>query len=75
MTHYTINYEGRTPIDKHNSAIQDIKDWLGEERFDKLVKAIKADPQYSFEQFQLIVSFAGVQGYPVKALYNYCYGL
>lgn len=72
--HYTVNYEGLDPIAKHNKAIADIKEYLGEDRFETLTEQFK-NRSPSFEQFELMVSFAGVQGYPAKAWFNYCYGL
>lgn len=76
MTHYTINYEGLSEIEKHNKAIQDIKDYLGEAKFDEVTAIVKNSPKpYNLEQFLLAVSFAGIQGYPAKAWYNHCYPL
>lgn len=74
MTHYTISYEGLDPIEKHNKAIADIKEYVGEDRFKDLTARFK-EMSPSLEQFELMVSFAGVQGYPAKAWFNYCYGL
>lgn len=76
--HYDICYShlDHDPIAKHNKAIQDIKDYLGEDRFNKLTQCVQNEPeQYTFDQFRLAVSFAGIQGYPVRAWYNYVYGL
>lgn len=76
MTHYNVSYEGLSDIEKHNKAIQDIKDYLGEEKFEQLTKQCKEEyPDLTLEQFRMSVSFAGVQGYPVKAWYNYIYPL
>ena len=74
---YTIDYSNESdPIAKHNKAIEDIKEYVGEDRFETLTQQIKEEyPNMSLEQFQLVVSFAGVQGYPAKAWFNYCYGL
>jgi len=72
--HYTTHYEG-SPIVRHNKAIADIKDWLGKERFETITKLMreKETEQPTLEVFTAIVSFAGVQGYPVKAWYNHCF--
>lgn len=76
MTHYTVDYSNLNddPISKHNKAIQDIKEYIGDDRFETLTEKFK-QMSPSLEQFELMVSFAGVQGYPVKAWYNYIYGL
>lgn len=76
MAHYDISYEGLDPIAKHNKAIQDIKDYLGNDRFDIVTESAKnMDPPMTLNEFTVAMSFAGVQGYPVKAWYNYIYGL
>jgi hypothetical protein len=76
MTHYNISYEGLDPIEKQNKAIADIKEYMGEAKFVDLTSKLRAAyPDCTIEQFTLMVSFAGVQGYPVKAWYNYTYGL
>ena len=74
MTSYIINYEGLDPVAKHNQAIADTQEYLGPERFEKLTALFKEQP-YTLDQFQMAASFAGVQGYPAKAWYNYCYPL
>ena len=74
MTHYTVNYEGLDDVAKHNKAIADTKDYLGEDRLDKLTGLFREQP-YTLDQFCLAASFAGVQGYPAKAWFNYCYPL
>ena len=74
MTHYTVNYEGLDKVTKHNKAIQDIKDYLGEDRFNQITELVRKD-SYTLDQFRMAVSFAGVQGYPAKAWYNYCFPL
>lgn len=75
--HYSVDYSSFTDeVAKHNCAIQDIKEYLGEERFKNITQIAKDQPEpFTLEQFTLAVSFAGVQGYPVKAWYNYCYPL
>ena len=75
MSHYNVDYsECPDEITKHNKAISDIKDYLETpERFNTLTEHLKKYPK--METFSFICSFAGIQGYPVKALYNYCHPL
>lgn len=75
--HQIIDYAGLDPIAKHNKAIEDVKEFLGKEKFDKLTKEFREVPQdqMSLDKFTNYVSLAGIQGYPVKAWYNYIYGL
>ncbi len=74
--HYDVDYSKLDPVAKHNKAIQDIKDYMGNQRFRHLTKLFRESADsISPDQFALMTSFAGVQGYPVKAWYNYCYPL
>lgn len=78
MTHYTINYSNCIDeVAKHNKALADIKDFLGEERFNNLTEMFKVhwSEQPELGHFQLMCAFVGVQGYPVKAWYNYIWSL
>jgi len=75
--HYNVNYEGLDEISKYNKAIADIKDYLGDAKFDQITKEFMRFDQKDMplEKFECYISLAGIQGYPVKALYNYCYSL
>lgn len=70
MTHYDVDYSALTPQEKFNKAIADIKDYMGEERYAKVVSLFKLHPPIALEVFHLQMSFAGVQGYPVVAMYD-----
>lgn len=61
--HYLIKYSGDA---KKQQALNDVKEFIGEERFDDLTQrfAESAQPQATLE---LMISFAGVQGYPAQA--------
>lgn len=73
--HYNVDYNGLTPQAKHNKAIEDIKEYMGDIRYNLMSGTfIETYPcGMSLEQFELIASFAGVQGYPVRAWYNEIY--
>ena len=67
--HYDTYYaglEGQAKIDK---GLEDIKEWLGWERFNDLTKQFKAHEKLPFDQFQFLAGVAGIQGYPVAAWY------
>lgn len=72
MSHYDIDYSKLPEPEKHNKAIQDIKDWMGVERFDKITELFKQNYPTGpgIDQFNLMCAFVGVSGYPVKAWYN-----
>lgn len=75
MTHYDIDYSNLDDVTKHNKAIQDIKNYLGNERFKELTRKFKQEQDITLERFGLYCDIAGVRGLPVKAWYNYIYGL
>lgn len=75
MSHYTVNYESMTPVEKHNAAIADCIDYLGESRFNDICERIKLVPDMTLEELHVVLSFGGIQGYPVKAIYNHCFPL
>lgn len=70
MSHYDIDYSDMTPQTKHLKAIADIKDYMGEDRYHKITQAIRADGPMSVDKLRIIVSLAGVQGYPVRAWHD-----
>ncbi len=73
MTHYDIDYSNLTPQAKHDKAIADIIDYMGEERYHKVIDLYRQHPPIPLEAFHLQMSFAGVQGYPVVAMYDVCW--
>jgi hypothetical protein len=73
--HYDIDYSGLSEIEKHNKAIQDTKDYFGEEKFEKLVDTLKQSEPPGMEIFAMMMDLGGVRGYPVKAMYNHVWPL
>lgn len=73
MSHYIVRYEDMTPQQKHDKAIADIVDYVGAARYAKLYRDMCAarDDGYmpSREAWHMMLSFAGIQGYPCDALY------
>jgi hypothetical protein len=70
--HYTINYANlETVAEQDHSAIQDIRNWLGEERFERVDQLYRelAEP-VTLDLFRLQMNFAGIQGLPVEAWYR-----
>ena len=72
MSHYIVNYESMTPVEKHNAAIADCKDYLGESRFNEICARIRKNPM-TLDELHIALSFVGIQGYPVTAIYNHCF--
>ena len=65
--HNEIKYEGPNKADK---AIEDVREWLGADRFNLLSEYIESlsDTPQNRDKVALMISFAGVQGYPVTAM-------
>jgi hypothetical protein len=61
MTHYNTSYKELSRSEADEKAIQDIIDWLGQEKFDKIVEHLKDQP---INTVNFALSFAGVSGYP-----------
>ena len=66
MTHYTINYTSLEENIKVRQACYDTLDYVGADKFRKLVKLIKVSNK--FPLICLGFSFVGVNGYPVEAM-------
>lgn len=73
MTHYDVNYSDLTPQAKHDKAIADIKDYLGDDKYRNLTAEFRAAGPMPLGRFEMYLSIAGVQGYPVRAWYNEVY--
>lgn len=65
--HNDIHYNLDNQEAAEAAAMEDIKVWLVG-RFDHISSLLKAEiaSGCTLEQFELMVSFAGIQGYPVK---------
>lgn len=68
--HNTIDYS-KSPAPAFD-AVQDVMDWLGPERYNKLSGQMSLITNCG--QFALICSFAGIHGFPVKAWYEHYHG-
>jgi hypothetical protein len=68
--HYSIDYSGLTNVEAHNQAISDIKEYVGDQRYIDLTNLSRANGQISLDTFRMMISFAGVQGFPARAWYN-----
>lgn len=74
--HYTRNYTELEGAAKTEAALNDIKEFLGVERFEGLTATLKEFGEkqpLSKDRFAALVSISGVQGYPVMVWYNHCF--
>lgn len=62
--HTNIKYDG-TEQEKDAKAIEDIKEYLGEDKYSILVALAKSEAHIDY--VENILGFAGIQGYPVNA--------
>lgn len=70
MTHYEVDYSELSGEAKDAKALQDIKDFIGEDKFNKITEENRNET-YTFRQFEIGVSFGGISGYPVKAWFKH----
>lgn len=78
MAHYEIDYSVITDENaKQEKALNDIRDYIGIDRFVKLTAEFvnAVNDGATEEQFHFWLSFAGIQGYPVSAWYKHCQSL
>ena len=68
--HYTINYKQKLLKDRLTAALHDVKEYLGEDKYQGLLKAAASDPSITFAQFRFAMSFAGIEGLPVRAIWH-----
>lgn len=73
MTHYSIDYSTLKGDEKAKQAIKDIIDYVGAVRFIEIGQLMREryKEKPSLDQFRLMTSFAGVQGYPAEAWYKH----
>lgn len=66
---YTKDYSGIASEEKEEAAIADVKDWMGEEDFAKMVANLRGDHGIMPKQWAFMgLMMAGVQGYPATAM-------
>lgn len=64
--HYTKSYTN-TP---DRTAISDTLSYIGYERFKLIVRWLRTTPDARYIQLAFLLSFAGVQGHPVRCIYK-----
>lgn len=65
--HYVNRYDTET-IEGRNKAYADAKEWLGDGRLALVEQAIRSGTIDTMEQLKLVLSFAGLQGFPVRVI-------
>ena len=67
---YTIEYKQKLLKDRLTAALKDVKEYLGEDKYQGLLSAAAADPSLTFAQFRFALSFVGIEGLPVRAVWH-----
>ena len=67
--HYTKDFSTLDGQAKIDAALNATREYLGDAQFTKIMGALATYPKPDLEHFAIMMSFAGVQGYPVKAIY------
>jgi hypothetical protein len=70
MTTYEVDYEGMPEEAKKVKALNDCRDYLGDEHFQRLVVECRKEARQGVMVFSLI----GIEGYPARALQEYIWG-
>lgn len=74
MSHYDIDYSKLTGDAKRDKALRDIADYCGALQYQKVMQFVRDSLAKGLtEEFiRMGCSFAGIQGYPVMAMIEYC---
>lgn len=67
----SINYSALDETAKETKALEDVKFYLGD-GYERICGHLREVTHY--ESFAFALSFVGVQGYPVRVLYNHLHG-
>lgn len=72
--HYTKDFsalEGQAKID---AALNAAREFWGAEQYAKIMDALGTYPKPELDEFAMMMSFAGVEGYPVRAIHTTVWG-
>lgn len=70
MTSYNTDYRSLSKEDADIAALKDIESYLGEEKYQNLVKGVELDyakGELSAERLNFLFGIAGISGYPFHA--------
>lgn len=69
----TVNYSDLPVGNKQQSALDDIRRFLGLDHFNQLTADFRAYRPLEINQFSMFAGIAGIEGYPVEVWYKYIY--
>lgn len=68
MSHYITNYTGLAPEAREAKMITDIKEYLGEQKFNRLTRQLKmCRPLPTMGQLMMGCMVLGIEGAPIEA--------
>lgn len=73
MTHYNIDYSELSETEKRKKAIQDIIDYVGQDKFNELNNLLVAyvkEKNPTLDQFRMALFMFPVSGYPIEAWFE-----
>lgn len=72
--HTKFDYDKISDPEKRKAkALADVRDWIGKKKYATVMRDVKrCNPAMTYSQFQLMCSFAGIEGYPVKVWAEEC---
>ena len=75
MSHYNVDYTGLGPQIAYAQQIKDIKEYLGEDKFNRLTSDFRRECPggLGLESFRMYLSLAGIQGAPVRAFHDHVF--
>lgn len=72
--HTIISYKDLPLNERERAALDDVREYLSTRRFLNLVQKFREEkPDLSLGAFEVIISFAGISGYPVNVFYKHIY--
>lgn len=71
MSRVTVSYAGMEPKERDEKAVADVKDYLGAETFDRLVRVLSITEPPKFKSFEFELMIVGIEGVPARAFYNH----
>ena len=75
MTHYDIDYASLSGKEKMAKAIADIRDWLGNARFEEIDALFRQLPEpMPYREFTVALTLSGIAGYPLTAWHSSIWG-
>jgi hypothetical protein len=74
MTHYEINFSDMPEQERKDKALDELVLFWGADKYASVVNMMRKMDKIPFQAFAITMSMTGVEGYPVKVLYESVWG-